>query len=71
MIELTNRRSRGPCKTDAVMEGVFEKTGRCIGAISSIAEGAILDEILMTGKGRVRGMVCGMVRIRSRAWDQM
>jgi hypothetical protein len=39
---LTNRRSRAPCKTDALIIEAFELTGRCIGAGSSVAEGAIL-----------------------------
>jgi hypothetical protein len=39
---LTNRRSRAPCKTDALIVEAFELTGRCIGAGSSVAEGAIL-----------------------------
>lgn len=42
--KLTNRRSRGPCNTDALMDEALDRTGRCIGACSHAAEGAILGE---------------------------
>jgi len=47
----TNRRSRGPCKTDALTREAFEATGRCIGVGSSVAEGDIVMEYTCWGVG--------------------
>lgn len=42
---LTNRRSRGPCKTDAEMIEDFDlKTGSCIVPQSPVATGAMADD---------------------------
>lgn len=39
---LTNRKSRGPCKTEALIETGFTlKAGRCVGANSPVAAGAM------------------------------
>lgn len=49
--QLTNRKSRGPCSTDALIVEVLECPGRCIGAISStMAEGAIVSH-MTAGRG--------------------
>ena len=40
-VSRTMRRSRGPWRTEALMVEAFEAAGRCIGAGSPVAEGAI------------------------------
>lgn len=42
--KLTNRKSRGPCRTDALIVEAFDMAGMCIGAESPVAEGAIFKE---------------------------
>lgn len=38
---LTNRRSRGPCRTEALIVDPFVEGGRWTGMVSGMAEGAI------------------------------
>ena len=41
---LTNRRSRGPCKTEALTLEALEYMGKCIGTSSTVAAGAIAND---------------------------
>lgn len=62
MCRLTNRRSRGPCKTDAVTVEVLMKEDVRIDSVSSsiVAEGAIVTAMsLAWGERGMPGYCCG------------